>query len=146
MSKWPSLTVEAVTARCQSGSCPPLKWLSLAVEVAITHPRGIGHHPSLQLPLLAVANRRSCFRPPLAVAIATAAFACHCMHSQLPLPAITAAVASCRLLLGCLFLFSGILFLDPQNPFLSGFPRISFFPVFFFLEEFLDRNVVLEGS
>ena len=51
--------------------------------------------------------------------------------------------------LGCLFLFSGILFLDPQNPFLSGFLRISFFLISFFLifsEEFLHRNVVLEGS
>ena len=34
---------------------------------------------------------------------------------------------------GCLFLFSGIHFLDPQNPFLQGFLRISFFPVLLLL-------------
>jgi hypothetical protein len=36
--------------------------------------------------------------------------------------------------------------LDSQNPFLPGFLRISFFPVFFsYSDEFLLRNVVLEG-
>ena len=33
--------------------------------------------------------------------------------------------------LGCLFLFSGIGFFYPKKPFLPGFLRISFFPVFF---------------
>ncbi len=46
--------------------------------------------------------------------------------------------------LGCLFLFSGILFLDPKNPFLPGF-RCLFFSCFIFSEKFLHRDVVLEG-
>jgi hypothetical protein len=33
--------------------------------------------------------------------------------------------------LGCLFLFSGICFLDPKNLFVPGFLRISLFSVFF---------------
>jgi hypothetical protein len=43
--------------------------------------------------------------------------------------------------LGCIFLFSGIYFLD-QKPFLPGFLRISFFPVF--SGGIFHRDMVLE--
>jgi hypothetical protein len=44
--------------------------------------------------------------------------------------------------LGCICLFSGIYFLDQKKPFLPGFLRIHFFPVF--SGGIFHRNVVLE--
>ena len=53
------------------------------------------------------------------------------MHSKIMEDARDPASEDSSVLnLGCLFLFSGICFLDPKNPFVPGFLRISFFQFF----------------
>ena len=70
---------------------------------------------------------------------ATAAIECHVYRP--PLPQLLSIATVKRQHLGCLFLFSGIYFLDAKKTFLPGFLRISFFPCVFWRNFSQERGL-----